>query len=783
MKLLTRSQLRFLRSTPWSTLTLFAGILVGIASIVAVHLISVRVAAELEAATPAHLAGVSHLLERPDLSAEDYFELRREWRAGRHPHIRALMPVVEGRLAVVDSSKDPEDFTIVGVDGLSGLSSAALLALLPPGQVVAGSGSGLKVGSRLSHGAVVAAVLDGVPSGLLLTDIGTAQVLLGLDDRVLTRVAVSVADPWTQAYAILESLLPGFSAGFPAPEWHLQHWQVRTLDAELPSLAFGRSVLFNLGALSSLALLVSWLLVYQVGIIWLRRRRPVLDRLVIMGVSDGELLRGHLSSLVLLAVPASGGALLLGGWLAGVLTRMAAGDQDIEIRGAVDAWVVIKALGSAAIAGLLGGWYAFRREWRETDTRRRSWPLLLFLGLVAIAAPLITDALWGGFLSILAAGLLVVFGVLPLLGWLKDFSHRMVGVSLLARVGLRELVWFPRDLAVAVGALALALATSLALALMVDSFRRDFSAMLDMRLGQDVYLRDAGMSLDALSEELLGRDGVVRVRGSGSAPIRVGGNQAELGYADFDADEAGRYGHDSPLALWECLLSERLARTLDAGVGDDLELGSDRRLRVAALFPGYGDATPRILVDTTTAEALGHSPVIDRLSIGTRDAAIAQRLAAELRARFPAAQIEQQEGLRRQALRIFDQTFAITHALTLLALIVAAVALYNALLALKLIQHRSLKLLEALGVSALERRLIECWRSVAVGAMALGLALPLGISMGWLLCSVINPRAFGWSLHLVLNWSAFLPTLLAAAAAIGIVTLLPTPLERLDESD
>ena len=171
------------------------------------------------------------------------------------------------------------------------------------------------------------------------------------------------------------------------------------------------------------------------------------------------------------------------------------------------------------------------------------------------------------------------------------------------------------------------------------------------------------------------------------------------------------------------------------------------------------------------------------MSIGTRDAAIAQRLAAELRARFPAAQIEQQEGLRRQALRIFDQTFAITHALTLLALIVAAVALYNALLALKLIQHRSLKLLEALGVSALERRLIECWRSVAVGAMALGLALPLDISMGWLLCSVINPRAFGWSLHLVLNWSAFLPTLLAAAAAIGIVTLLPTPLERLDESD
>ncbi|MEZ5549276.1 MAG: FtsX-like permease family protein [Pseudomonadales bacterium] len=752
----------------------------GIASIVAVHLISARIADELAATTPAHLQGFTHLVERADLSADAYFSLRREWRAGRHPEIRALMPVVDGRWDFRTGS----GFTVAGVDALAGFRGTAAIGLLAPGQVVLGTGAGIPVGTRLDGRFEVVATVDAIPDGLLLTDIGTAQVMLGLDEQTLSRIVVSVVNPWSRLYEVMESLLPGFSAGFPPPDWTLPGWRIRAMEEELPSLAFGRSVLFNLGALSSLALLVSWLLVYQVGIIWLRRRRPVMDRLVLMGVSNGELLRGHLLSLLLLAIPAALLALLLGSWLAAALTRFATAGLGLVIAGSgPDVWVLLKALGSAVFAALLGGTLAFRREWQTPEKNSAGWWPLAVLGVCGLAGPLVTQALWGGFLSILVVGLLAVLVVFPLLLKLRQWSHRVRGLSLLSRLGVRELVWYPGDLAVAAGALALALATSFAISVMVDSFRQDFSAMLEMRMAQDLYVRASPEMLEPVTAWLAERDDVIAIDAYGSIETRIAGRPVELGFTEFDVAEGRRYGHPGALPAGECLISERLARTLGVGVGDPVNLDPGvtlPQLRVAGIFPGYGDVTSRVLVDVSTLRTPGYGSRFDRLGVRAGNPG---ELAALLSTQFPELVLEQRDSLRSQALRIFDQTFAITGALTLLALLVAGVALYNALLALRLTQNRSMRLLDMLGVSAGERWLVAAARSLAVGGVALFIALPMGALMGWLLCAVINPRAFGWSLHLQLSWQSLLPTVLAAVVAVAVVALLPTPVEAFDEGD
>ena len=85
--LLLRAQLRFLSRSPWSTATVLLGVALGVASVVAVHQLNVRVNDALSLATPAHLSGVTHLLDRGNeqTTAEDYFELRRRWLAGEHP--------------------------------------------------------------------------------------------------------------------------------------------------------------------------------------------------------------------------------------------------------------------------------------------------------------------------------------------------------------------------------------------------------------------------------------------------------------------------------------------------------------------------------------------------------------------------------------------------------------------------------------------------------------------------------------------------------------------------
>ena len=267
-------------------------------------------------------------------------------------------------------------------------------------------------------------------------------------------------------------------------------WTVTDAAASEPTLAFSRSVLFNLGALGSLALVVAWLLVYQVSVIWLRRRAMTLNRLRQMGVSETELRRVFLLSLMLLGLAASLLGAFLGDWLASGLAGIATGFSSALPEIGLDRWVLIKASGSAISVCLIGGWLACVREAEPTAgswTLRLVWLLLLLAGVFGL---ILDDSLLGGFAAIAAIAVLALVVIPGLLAALKRLAVRPRATTagsagLLARIGIRQMLWYPRDLAIAIGALVLALATSVAMALMVDSFRSDFEEMLEQRVVHD----------------------------------------------------------------------------------------------------------------------------------------------------------------------------------------------------------------------------------------------------------------------------------------------------------
>ena len=86
---------RFLARTPWSSAMALIGMTLGVVSIVSVHLISASISHRLDGLVPDQLAGFSHFLHRSDLSAEDYFELRRNWRRGGLLSVKALSPLID----------------------------------------------------------------------------------------------------------------------------------------------------------------------------------------------------------------------------------------------------------------------------------------------------------------------------------------------------------------------------------------------------------------------------------------------------------------------------------------------------------------------------------------------------------------------------------------------------------------------------------------------------------------------------------------------------------------
>ncbi len=778
------------------------GIVLGVASVVAVHLISVRINDSLSAATPAYLSELTFLADRPGLTTADYFTLRKAWRSGDHPEIAGMVPVLEGQLRLGDVS-----VSVVGIDAFSGLRTALPLAGLAPRGVIASSELMAQLG-HLESGAASGLALP-LPGEfarfevnaigavgnqrILLTDLGPAQELLQLPTDALSRVGLKVTHPWLTVERLLNRLLPGFGAGFDNFAWSLSDWRIRSIDSELPSRAFGQSVLFNLGALGSLALVVSWLLVYQVGLIWLRRRRRTMEMLHFQGVTLDELRRGFLVSLVPLSVLAT--VLGIGGGvaLAALLSRISTTGMDLPLEPvALDAWLLGKATLSGLGVSVVGAWLAFQQEWARPLLPQRWWvavlPLLLLAGALGVWW---VSALWGAFLAIVTLCLASVLLVQPTLRRLSGTARRLPGFSLLARIGARELVWYPRDLAVAVAALMLAVATSMAIALMVDSFRQDFSRMLDLRLADDVYVRSAGRDLRSLAETVMDSvegpaasadkpaataTGTVVVP-SGQLLVRVDDLPVEVGYAVFDRAQTARYGLVDALQPGQAIASERLLRNLGRSVGDRLDVAGSG-ITIVASFPGFGDVMPRLLVDVATAQQMPGVLIFDRLAIR---AAQPELIVDLLAARFPDLEVQQALPLRIRALEIFDQTFAITRALTLLALLVACIGLYNALLGLRLNQQSTLLLLASMGVSDAEVRRIQLARGLGIGAAVLVFALPLGLIMGWLLCHVVNPRAFGWELDLVIAPSALAVPVVLGLLVIVVTSLLPAPGEKLVE--
>lgn len=839
-------------ATPWTTLTALLGIALGVASTVAVHLVSLAVSDSLQAARPPHLRGVTHIAELPGGGMQDYFELRRRWRQQQRSHILGLAdgeelpdasqlqarhgppahdkaapgwlrevdfmtPVVEGQLAA-----GGRRLQVVGADWLGGAAPPEVAAMRRA--VMADSSLGLGVDEVLELRGerwTVARVLDAGLSNGLFADLGDASALLRFSPDALSFVALRLQDPWVGLRDWLERLLPGLSAGLPqlpaAAPGDLPDWRLQPVAAVLPEQQFAKAILFNLGALGMLALLVAWFLIYQVCVLWLRRQETLMLRLQAIGFSAAELAGGFVLSTAALGALATLVGIFGGHGLAALLVRISTAGFDGLPAVGMSAIVLAKGLVSGVGVASAGAWLAFAKRGKAAQTNRASSLARRFVAppwrgiglgaaLAGVGIGFDETGLYGGFAAILAAGLIAAFLAAPLLRLLRRWLRR-ASPNLLTRLAMREATWFEADLSAALGALILAVGTSIGVGLMVDSFERDFAKMLEQRLGHDFFLQLPNQEGERLAAALRTAHPDALVQTYGRIATRLQGQAVEVGYTDFSAAESARYGYPRALAEDEAFASESLLAKLGLAVGGAIDwhsptpsllakneaiakedptansglaaenapIGSGALLRIVHEFSGFGEATPRLLMNAQAAARRFGTLGFDRISLSGISAAALDR---RLQDWAPGVEVLQQAAMRKTALEIFDRTFAITHALTLLALVIAVVGLYSAMTALRLSQKASASLLCALGLNPAEQRRMALIRGGVLGGSAIALALPLGWFIGFTLCQAINPRAFGWSIELAASLDAWAwPTLLGLAAAVA-ASLMPAPGEK-----
>jgi putative ABC transport system permease protein len=653
-------------------------------------------------------------------------------------------------------------------------------------------------------------------NGILLADIATAQELTG-KLGVLDRIDLVLPENNEAAPAEINKLLPESANLLPVA--------ARSGTVEQMTTAFRT----NLSALSLLALVVGVFLIYNTITFSVVQRRSMFGTLRCLGVTRREIFVVVLSEAFL--VGTLGGALGMGlGLLLGKgavsLVTQTINDlffvltvQDVPIpwssllKGSLLGIIatVTAAAGPAWEAASVPPRAALIRSAFE-DTARRVIRWVALAGLALIGGGLailqiptrnLVISFTGTFAVVIGFALLTPVVTRFLMRAVTPITERLFGT--MGRLAPREVVNTISRTAIAVAALMIAVSVSIGVNLMVGSFRFTIETWMGQVLRGDVYisvpgaaLTQAGTSIEPeVIEQLRVWPGVARADllrnvsvDSPHGPIQVGANDnpedaEENTYLDATGSPAQIKAAVQNGAI---SISEPLANRLDIpAAGGSLTLFTDHGpvdFPIAAIYYDYASVQGRVVMNLDVYRTHWDDESISAAALNLEPGVDPDALTLTLQQAFTPLQtldIHPNRALRANTLEIFDRTFAITGALQLLATSVAFIGVLSAMLSLQLEKLRQLGILRAVGMSVRQLWTLVLLETGLIGGVAGLLAMPTGYILSLILVHIINRRSFGWTLQMQLT-----PFLFVQALAVAIVAALLAglyPARRISQRD
>ena len=403
---------------------------------------------------------------------------------------------------------------------------------------------------------------------------------------------------------------------------------------------------------------------------------------------------------------------------------------------------------------------------------------------------------------LLGATLISATLLLPIFLWLS--------ISLILKYKFKNPIvhWFFADskqqinsLSVSLMALLIALAINIGVGGMVESFRKTFIGWLDQRLISELYV----LAPDVEIAQKIETDFIDKV--SAILPI-VNISQKIL---DVSVDIFGFVTHKTyqnhwPLikkniAAWEVLrqekgliINEQLSRRLKLGVSEminfESSLGEKVSLKIVGIYSDYGNPKGQIMLPYGLFKQ--YFPDVPKLRFAIRlPKEMVPQIKSDLESFFSGKKImvTDQTEIKALSTKIFDKTFSITSALSLLTLGIAGVALFTSTTALSDSRNSQLAPLWAIGIQQNTLSILETFRALALSILTFIFAVPIGLCVVFLLTNYVNLEAFDWQLPIYYfpsQWiSLFLLTIIItflSTALHSIKLSLATPSDLLKAS-
>jgi putative ABC transport system permease protein len=683
----------------------------------------------------------------------------------------------------------------------------------------------LTFGSTTRHFTIRAVLLDQGPARTLdgnfaLMDIAAAQLAadrLGLLDHVDVLLHPECD---LEPEQVLSELQPHLPAG---------------LVAELPRSGSQRAdtmiaaFQFNLSALSAVALIVGLFLIYNTVAISVAARRPEIGMLRAVGAGRRTVLTLFLAEASLLAAAGVLVGLPAARWLASLaVTGTAQTVETFYIASVAETSAAALRLGAEDVAlvitivvplALLAAWIPAREASSTPPVEairqpgrmpRKTWLRLATGGLTCLGIGWLLSLghpIGGRPVLGFLAALVFMFGGAAFTPWvLQLVSGALLTLSTtvlrwrrtevqLATGNLRAAlsrVW------VSVAALGVSLSMMIAIAIMVGSFRETV-----------VYWLGSALSADLAIKPVMQSSSVSEARLSPRACRIVASDPDVLDTVWFSSRQLPYQGRNIRLAITEVkktlersrlifksqptfqrdgqagstpvLVSESFSLLFNAQVGSDFDLPAPAGTlpcRVAGVYYDYASNQGTVMLDIADYDrhygASDPRPAAQHLSVYLRPEADVQHVRSRILAALGSNErvyCATNQEVRREALRIFESTFAVTYALQLIAILVAGLGVASTLITLIYQRQRDIGLLSLVGATCRQVRRVIVLEAVMLGGASQLIGIGVGTLLAMLLIFVINVQSFGWTIQFHPPWRFIIQStlmVLAAAALFGI---------------
>lgn len=647
---------------------------------------------------------------------------------------------------------------------------------------------------------------------VVLMDIGAAQQATGKAgriDRILLKVpdrsepGQTGIDEWERR---LRSVLP---AGVQLSPQGSESASNRRMLA-----AFR----WNLRILSYIALLVGAFLIYNTISVSVVRRRAEIGIVRALGAGRSAVLIAFLAEAAIFGVIGSLLALPLGRLLAtGAVRVLSTTVNALYVSSSPGAlalsWdslllafivgigvAVASALAPAREAALVPPTEAMargRREYAIRVERRRDAVLALILAVAAAFASRVPPVEGKPIFGYIAALLLVAASALAipalvtvLMPLLSAALRKLLGVE--ALLAARSLSGSLRRTSVLIGTLSTAVAMMTSVGIMVGSFRQTVVTWMERQLPADLYLRPAGEPggdryptiRPQLAAEISALPGVAAVGRFRAYHIQYQGLPATLASVDVGPSQI-RQGTEflsgrSPRVVLQqlaagnnAIVSEPFANKHKVHDGDvlTLPLGAYAiSFRVIGTFYDYGEEAGIILLARSAMLRYLPDQAASNLAVYLQPGASLETVSAAIRKTAAGSDVLvfSNREVRRQGIRTFDQTFAITYALEAVAILVAILGIAGALVSIVIDRRREFGLLRFLGAANSQVRRLILIEAGLIGIIANLVGLALGYVLSLILIYVINKQSFGWTIRF--HWPVAI--LIAGLSAVYLATIL-----------